>query len=128
AVGERSDVPVGAARLRRPGRPFELVAADDLEAHAASLAPGGREVLVVLGAAPRAAPAPPLGAERADGLVARVDHPLEAERAVRVAAALLRGDVASGDVRVLDRIDVDRAAVRVLGPARRAGHETAVER
>ncbi len=79
------------------------------------LAAGAAEVLVVLGAAPGAAPAPADGGERLDHVVALVDDAGVGAAAVFELDAVLVGDAAvGGDVRVLARVDVDGQAVGVL--------------
>src|SRR4051794_11162173 len=74
-----------------------------------------REVHVVLRAAgPAAAPTPP---DRGEG-VAHLsgDHPAAMARAVAVGLCLRVAAHAAAHVRILDRVDVDGEAVRVVGP------------
>ena len=59
--------------------------------------------------------------------VARVHHPAQVPRAVLVGPAGAMGRAAVVQVRVLDRVQVDGLAVRVLRPVRRAGRAAAVE-
>ena len=88
-----------------------------------------REVLVVLDrAGPPSAPPPADRVERADERAAFHGHALPHRLPGDVRAARVVVHAAVLDVRVLDRVDVDRAAVRVLRPAARAGRAAAVER
>src|SRR6266536_5185415 len=81
--------------------------------------PGRREVHVVLrGAGPGAAPAPPDRAEGIDDSAGH--HPTPVPGAVAVGQARGVARLATADVRVLDRVDVDRETVRVHRPAARA--------
>src|SRR4051794_36034484 len=87
-----------------------------------------REVLVILRPGPVACPAPARILERARDDVAGVDHSLGLTRPVGVGPPGRRRDVSTVDVRVLDGVDVDRAAVRVLRPyARTTRNLAAVE-
>ena len=93
------------------------------------LAAAGREVLVVARALQRPPQPQPMRAN------ARVTTPpslitpgaLPRERAVDVPARRGVARPAARDVRVLDRVEVDRPAVGVLGPVGRAGRAAAVE-
>ena len=93
-------------------------------------AAAGGEVLVVARAAPAPAPAPADARERAHDRAALGDH-ARARAHARAVEVGPRGGVArravGRDVRVLDRIEVDRAAVGVLRPVRRPGRAAAVE-
>src|SRR5215211_831069 len=78
--------------------------------------PVRREVLVVLGRGPPPAPAPTDPPEGPDDDVATHDHPRADVRSVDVPAAPAGRNVRAVDERVLDRVDIDGAAVGVLGP------------
>src|SRR4051812_27811755 len=82
--------------------------------------PRGREVLVIAGFGPAAAPRPAGAGERADCERAGADD------AGTAAARVRRVGLAAEDHRVLAGVDVDRAAVAVLGPGRGAGGTAAV--
>ena len=85
------------------------------------------EVLEVLDRAPPAAPAPADGVEGLHQGAALDGHARPGGRPVEVGHAAAVRRAAARDVRVLDGVDVDRAAVRVLRPARRPGGRPAVE-
>src|SRR4029079_4848813 len=86
------------------------------------------EVLVVADAArPAAAPAPALRAECLDQHAALVRRSGLMPRAVEVRRARAVRARASADVRVLDRVDVDREAGRMGRPVARAGRGATVE-
>ena len=114
--------------LREPPTPdpqLETAREDEPEARLAS---ARGEVLVVLHRRPASAPAPPDRVEGADEGAALVRHAGPRGDAVEVRDARAVRGASAGDVRVLDRVDVDRAPVRMLGPAARALDVAAVER
>src|SRR5205085_2364648 len=113
--GAAARTPTEQGRARGARRPRVAASGDYLVAV-------GREVHVVLRAGPAAAPAPADRAERGDH--GRRDHALAQARAVEVRAAAALARPAAAGVRVLDRVQVDRLAVRVHRPvagARAAG-------
>ena len=87
----------------------------------------GREVHVVLRrAGPGAAPAP---ADRAEcAYDRRCDHPAAKPRAIHVARASPVACPPTPDVRVLQRVQVDRPTIRVVRPAPRTGASRAGRR
>ncbi len=87
----------------------------------------GREVHVVLRrAGPGAAPVP---ADRAEcAYDRRCDHPAAKPRAIHVARALPVACLPTPDVRVLQRVQVDRPTIRVVRPAPRTGASRAGRR
>ncbi len=78
-------------------------------------------------AAPAAAPAPSDPVEGPDQGPALHGHARAVGRAPQIGDAGRVGGAAARDVRVLDRVDVDRAPVGVLAPAARSGHRATVE-
>ena len=91
--------------------------------------PARGEVLVVLHPRPAAAPAPADGVEGTHHGAAVDGHPGTVRRAPEIRPARsMRGRAVRGDVRVLDRVQVDRPAVGVLRPAARPLDGAAVER
>ncbi len=112
-------VPRGLGRPRRADRPRAVP----------RLAAARREVLVVRRAGPAAAPRPAARGERLHEHAPGDGHARPGARAVRERPARRRRHPCALDVRVLDRVDVDRPAVGVLRPPlrpRRLG-EAAVE-
>src|SRR6188472_4069538 len=93
-----------------------------------SSASAGGEVLVVAVARQVAAPAPADLLELAHDDTAVDGHPGAVRRAAEIAATRrMRRCPGDGDVGILDRVQVDRAAVRMLRPARRPLDVAAVE-
>src|SRR4029453_16287073 len=86
------------------------------------------EVLVILRRGPAPSPSPADPPEDPDDDLVRDDHPRPDVRPVEVPATPARRDVRANDVRVLDRVEVDRAAVGVLGPGRGPRDVPAIER
>src|SRR5512135_3209813 len=74
------------------------------------------EVLVVGGRGPRPAPRPPDRGEAPNGDAPRTDHARQSQRPVGESPTGGRQDGAPGHIGVLDRVDVDGPAVRVLRP------------
>jgi len=91
------------------------------------LTPARGEVLVVLGAGPAPSPAPADRVEGAHGGASLVRHSGPAPGAVEVGHARAVRGASVGHVRVLDGIEVECAAVRMLGPTAGALHVAAVE-
>src|SRR6185436_9346564 len=82
-----------------------------------------REVLIVLGRRPAPSPPPTDPPEGPDDDVTTNDHPRTDVRSVEIPAAPAGRDLGAVDVRVLDRVEIDGAAVGVLGPCGGPRHE-----
>jgi beta-lactamase class A len=103
-----------AARVARAALAHFRGAARRGSSAAAGSRAGRGKVLVVLRRRPATAPAPADRGERPNDHVSFHDHPSPPIRPVEEAASRGRRDAAAADVGVLDGVDVDRKAERML--------------